>query len=228
MKVLVIIPWQYNRSELWTALGVMLKRGIEFEVVSLTKRVKADGPMPEGIGEESLRLDHTVYEIDSMEPYAGIQIQSGSLESMEEIWFDKKVRQLVEEVGRDNKPASSACHGGVALRFIAEGKKISCYPLQKSKDLLRKAGAWWCSLSITVDGNLITGETQISMQTVTELFCDMLEGHEVSINLTDALPLMRTHSKLPRRLPTEIERAIYPPEEFERLQELDRQRGKIR
>jgi putative intracellular protease/amidase len=221
VKVLIVVARRFNGHELWVTLGVLQKRGLEFEVISKATNIEDEVTHERGV------IDRTLDEVKSLEGFDALMVVSGNMKDTEAYWWDIRVLDLVWEAHKEEKPIAAICCSVPTIRFAAKGKKVSYFPLIRSADLLERAGAILQGVMITVDGDLVTAEHQMATETWAETFASVVLGEEVSLNLTDS-GFRPGKSKLIKRLPREIERAIYPPEEFERLQELDRQRGKRR
>jgi putative intracellular protease/amidase len=182
-KVLVVCARRYNGHELWTALGVMQERGHEFEVVSTDKTIK---------DELTLRPD-------------AIMIVSGNMKDTEAYWDDKTVLKLISDINQDDGVVAAICCSVPTIRQVANGKQVSFYPLVRSRERLRDAGAILKTVALTVDGRLVTAEHQMATQMWAEEFCNVLEGLPPEYNLQDSgyVPKGR-----PRRITPELQKIM--------------------
>jgi putative intracellular protease/amidase len=180
MKVLVTCAERYNGHELWTALGVMGKRGHTFEVVSQATTIR---------DEITLRpntIDRVVYDVGTLEldhKFDAMMVVSGNMSDTERYWTDDHVLALVNKIEELERPLAAICCSVPTVRFAAKGKRVSFFPLIRSKKLLREAGAILNTVSITADQNLITAEHQMGSQRWANAFCDMLDGNEPRVGL---------------------------------------------
>jgi putative intracellular protease/amidase len=198
-KVLVVCARRYNCHELWTALGVMQERGHEFEVVSTDKTIK---------DELTLRpntIKRTVYEVDDIELFDAIMIVSGNMKDTEAYWDDKTVLKLISDINQDDGVVAAICCSVPTIRQVANGKQVSFYPLVRSRERLRDAGAILKTVALTVDGRLVTAEHQMATQMWAEEFCNVLEGLPPEYNLQDSgyVPKGR-----PRRITPELQKIM--------------------
>lgn len=199
MRVLVVCAQRYNGHELWTALGVMQEHGLEFDVVS-TKYLIED--------EITFQANKIQYTLDDIDPekvrqYDGLMFVSGNMKDTELYWKHPTTQQYVQEAFEADIPIAAICCSVPTIRSAAEGKRVSFFPLVRSRTLLTEAGAIPQSVSITVDGKLVTAEHQMSSQRWAEFFCRVLDGEDVDTQLVDSgfVPAGRAR----RRLPPEVE-----------------------
>ena len=170
--VLVVCAKRYNGHELWVALGVMQARGHTFEVVSQAPQIR---------DELTLRpntIKRTVWDVDPIEApnFDGIMIVSGNMADTEAYWDDRHVQSLIKAINTEHKAVGAICCSVPTISGVASGKKVSFYPLVRSRERLRNAGAILQTVALSVDGNLITAEHQMASQVWAEEFCNFLEG----------------------------------------------------
>jgi putative intracellular protease/amidase len=180
MKVLVTCAQRYNGHELWTALGVITKRGYEFEVVSQDTTIRDEITLRPNV------IERVVYDVGTVEltdRFDAMMVVSGNMDDTERYWHDDHVLSLVDKVEELERPLAAICCSVPTVRFAAKGKRVSFFPLIRSKKLLQQAGAILNSVSITADQNLITAEHQMSSQRWANAFCDMLDGNEPNVGL---------------------------------------------
>lgn len=196
MKVLIIVARRYNGHELWTTLGILQQQGIDFDIVS-TQTIIADE-----ITKQPNTIELTLDQVSSLEGYDGLMIVSGNMADTEAYWYDDRVQSLVSQAA--DLPVAAICCSVPTVRNIAKGKKVSFFPLVRSRQLLSEAGALLQSVSITVDDNLVTAEHQMATQVWAESFVEMLNGHQVDLSLEDSG--FEPKGKTERRLHPTLER----------------------
>lgn len=195
MKVLVICAKRYNGHELWTALGVIQEAGIDFEVVSQQTFIQDE------VTGQANGLERTVYDVDpnEMEGFDGLMVVSGNMKDTEAYWTDRPVLRLISLVAQQDKVIAAICCSVPTIRQVAKGKRVSAFPLIRSKELLKRAGALYQTVAWTVDGKLITAEHQMATQVWAENFCRVLKGEPPHSPLTDSgyMPKGRPTKPLP-------------------------------
>lgn len=206
MKVLVVVAQRYNGHELWTALGVLQQHGIEFEVIS-TQYIISDE-----ITREPNRIERLLTEDTTLEGFDGLMFVSGNMSDTEAYWNDPRTQRLVDEAKGKDLPLAAICCSVPTVRAATVGKKVSFYPLVRSRILLEEAGAELQSVSISVDGNLVTAEHQMATQVWAESFAKVLLGEEVNLNLRDSgyVPKGKSERRLHPRLEKLREKGIHP------------------
>jgi putative intracellular protease/amidase len=205
--VLVVCARRYNGHELWTALGVMQEAGITFEVVSQDVRIEDEVTNQPNI------IGRKVYNVSPEEMHSkfdGIMIVSGNMYDTEKYWDDKHVLDLIAETNTLGKAVAAICCSVPTIRYAAKDKKVSFYPLVRSRERLRTAGAILQSVAWTVDGNLVTAEHQMATQAWAEAYVKVLRGEKVENYLVDS-----------KYMPRGFERKPIP--EVERLKKLQKQ-----
>lgn len=182
MKVLVICAKQYNGHELWTALGIMQRRGIEFEVVSTQREIKDEISFQPNI------IDRTVGDLlpNEMFDFDGIMIVSGNMKDTEAYWRDERVLNQIRMADQMGKAIAAICCSVPTIREVAKGKRVSFFPLIRSRMLLEEAGAVLTTVAVSVDGRLVTAEHQMATQLWATAFSNILEGKPDGVNLVDS------------------------------------------
>jgi len=220
MKVLIVVARRYNGHELWTTLGMLQEAGHEFEVVSTATMIQDE------VTHKRNTIVRTLDDLraDEMSHWDGLMVISGNMKDTESYWRDERVLRLVREM--QERPLAAICCSVPTIREVARDKRVSFFPLVRSRLLLEEAGAKLSSVSITQDGNLVTAEHQMSSQVWAQTFIEVLETGTSSLALTDSgfVPKGKTR----RRLPARLEQLVYDETELERLRQLDIERGKIR
>jgi len=190
VKVLVCTVRRYNGHELWQGLATLLERGHTFEITSTAEVI-----MDELSGKAN-RVSRTWDEVALDEEFDGLMIVSGNPKDTANLWVDDKIRQLVEAYGA--KPVAAICAAVPAIRYVASGKRVAFYPLIRSRQLLGDAGAVLTHLSVCVDQNLVTAESQARSVEWANYFCDLLEGIVPEFSLIDSgyRPLGKPYRRL--------------------------------
>lgn len=199
MKVLVVCARRYNGHELWTALGILQQANVDFEVIS-TQNVIMDE-----ITFGAQRIKRTIDEVtaDELDAFDGLMIVSGNMADTEAYWKDKRVLSYVDKAHSSDLPIAAICCSVPTIRNAALGKRVSFFPLVRSRDLLERAGAILQTVAMTVDGKLVTAEHQMATQIWAEAFVKVLNDEEPEVRLTDSgfVPRGRPRKPIP-----EIER----------------------
>lgn len=196
MKVLVICARRYNGHELWTALMVFQKNGIDFEVVSQDTQI-AD----EITGEPNI-LDRRVYDVGKYEvesQFDGVMVVSGNMKDTEAYWDDHHVLDLIHTAAASGKVVGAICCSVPTLSGIVDGKTVSFYPLVRSKQRLTAGGAELATVAVSTDGNVCTAEHQMATEMWAENFVDRLNGDEPRWILQDSgyVPKGRPRKPIP-------------------------------
>lgn len=202
MKVLIVTVRRYNPRELWVTLGVLRKADIEFEVVSTSTTITDE----DGIGYYHT-LNRTVYEVEDVDDFDGLMVISGNPNDTYGYWSDIPVLQIVHKLNKSNKALAAICVSVPTLRHAAKGKRVSFYPLLRSKALLESNGAILSDVVVSVDQNLCTAEHQMATQLWAECFVDLLKTGTADPGLTDSgfRPPVRERRPIP-----EVERLKKP------------------
>lgn len=183
--VLVICARRYNGHELWTALGVMQQHGHTFEVVSTHKFIEDEVTHQPNVIERT--LNDLVAET-GLAPikFDGLMIVSGNMADTELYWTDPIVYALVKLAEGLDLPVAAICCSVPTIAPIAKGKKVSYFPLIRSRQRLEDHGAICQTVACTVDGKLVTAEHQMATQMWAEAFSRVLKGEEVELGLVDS------------------------------------------
>ena len=209
MKVLVVCARRYNGHELWTFLGVLQEAEIDFEVVSTATLIEDE------ITYQPNLIDRTLDDVEDITGFDGLAFVSGNMKDTEAYWDDPRTLRYVRQAVDMNIPIAAICCSVPTVRHAASGKKVSYFPLQRSTEILEKAGALCQTISITVDGKLVTAEHQMATQTWAEAYVRVLNGDlNVDLGLRDSgfVPGGKGRRK--------------PDPEFVRLQEISKRTGK--
>jgi len=197
-RVLIVVARQFNGHELWCTLHVLNKYNIEYEVIS-TQQVITDE-----VTFESVRIKRTIDDVDVEEvnSFNGLMIISGNMKDTEAYWKHQKVLSYVRQ--NQPKPTAAICCSVPTIREAARKKRVSFFPLVRSRLLLEQAGAICVNVTITVDGNLVTAENQMGTEVWAECFASLLLGQEPQLGLTETT--FRPKARKSRKTPPEITR----------------------
>jgi putative intracellular protease/amidase len=187
-KVLVVCAKRYNGHELWTLLGVLQKRGHSFEVVSQELLIR---------DELTLRpntIQRTVYQVSPLEAVTahstptldGIVVVSGNMSDTEAYWTDDHLQQLLRGFQGEGKMTSAICCSVPTLAPIAQGKRVSFFPLVRSRQRLEEFGAVLQTVSLTVDGKMATAENQMLSEMWAEEIINILEDRPPKYSLVES------------------------------------------
>lgn len=183
MKVLVVCARRYNGHELWTALGILRKADIKFEVVSTHYHIEDEVTGQPNVIERT--LDDITPDVLGDE-FGAFMVVSGNMKDTEAYWTDKRVIALVEKAGELDLPTAAICCSVPTIAPIAKGKKVSFYPLIRSRVRLMEHGAVLQTVAVSFDDKLVTAEHQMASQLWAETFVEVLQGKEPSLKLHDS------------------------------------------
>lgn len=191
--VLVVCARRYNGHELWTALGVIQQRGHTFDLVS------TDYVIQDEITMRPNRITYTIDDIPDYDTnnYDGFMIVSGNMADTEAYWKDERVLKYIRQAEEAWHPIAAICCSAPMVREVARGKKVSFFPLVRSRTLLKEAGAILQTVALTVDQNLVTAEHQMASQMWAEEFCNKLEGKPQEHFLSDSGFVPRGNERKP-------------------------------
>jgi putative intracellular protease/amidase len=181
-RILVVCARRYNGHELWTALGVIKQRGHTFELIS------TDYIIQDEITMQPNRIKRIIDEVEprEMEDFNAFMIVSGNMADTEAYWKHQRVQQYILNANEQGKPIAAICCSVPTIREAAYGKKVSFFPLVRSRQLLSDAGAILQTVALTRDSNLVTAEHQMASQMWAEEFCALIEGLEPLYSLKDS------------------------------------------
>lgn len=180
-RALVVCARRYNGHELWTAFGAFKENGLTFDCVS------TDYIIQDEITKRPNRIKRLVHDTEyDPEKYDGFMIVSGNMADTEAYWHDKHVLSLFDQANAVGHPIAAICCSVPTSRNVAGGKKVSYYPLVRSRELLQEAGAILQTTALTVDKNLVTAEHQMATQMWAEEFCNLIYGRPQQYYLTES------------------------------------------
>jgi len=181
--ILVVVARRYNGHELWTALGTYKQRGHTFEVISTGNVLQDEITM------RANRIKRTIDDVDPSEmesKFDALMIVSGNMTDTEKYWQHPRVLEYVRVAESLGKPIAAICCSVPTIRDAAFEKKVSYFPLVRSRELLVRAGAILQTTALTRHKNLVTAEHQMASQVWAEEFCNLLEGKPQEHIFTDS------------------------------------------
>lgn len=200
MKVLVITSRRFNGHELWTALGVLHKEGVEFEVVATHPTIADE--VDQGVYTISRVLDDLSPE-DVLE-FDGLMVVSGNPRDTEVLWTHQRAQKAVRTAFEADLPLGAICAAVPSIRLAAKGKRVTYYPLMKARDLLRRAGAEFVNTAVHVDGKLVTAEHQMATSLWAECFVKVLRDEDADPGLLDPSEIFKP-GRWKGKFPVEVE-----------------------
>lgn len=203
--VLVVCARQYNGHELWVALGVMAQRGHTFELLSTGKIIEDE------VTHERNRIAKLVGDVPASElgtTYGAFMVVSGNMRDTEAYWRNDVVLSYVDAANKADLPIAAICCSVPTIRNAARDKKVSFFPLVRSRQLLSDAGAILQTVALTRDKNLVTAEHQMASQMWAEEFCNMLEGKPPQYALVESNYTPRGNERKPIPLVEDIRRKL--------------------
>jgi putative intracellular protease/amidase len=192
--VLVVCARKYNGHELWTSLGILQERGHTFDLVSTGHVIRDEITMqPNRIKE---LISDVTYDPDK---YNGFMVVSGNMKDTELYWTHKEVLAYVNAANEANHSIAAICCSVPTVRYAAEGKRVSFFPLVRSREHLSRAGAILQTVALTRDQNLVTAEHQMASEMWAIEFANMLEGKPQEFFFKDSgyVPMGKTKRHLP-------------------------------
>ena len=152
------------------------------------------------------RLERTVDDLQDVDPkwYSGLMIISGNPKDTENYYTHHTVVHLVTELHKLKRPLAGICAAVPALAPAVKGRKVSWFPLQKSRNILVSAGAILTEVGLSVDGHLITAENEWVTGLWAAAFRDMVLNKEPYIPKLTPSGLHPKH--IPRKDIPELER----------------------
>lgn len=181
--VLVVCARQYNGHELWVALGVMASRGHTFDLLSTGKIIEDE------VTHQKNKIEMLVGDVDRSElghKYGAFMIVSGNMADTEAYWKHPTVLGYIDAANKADLPIAAICCSVPTIRKAAKDKKVSFFPLVRSRVLLKEAGAILQTTALTRDQNLVTAEHQMASQMWAEEFCNLIEGKPQQYFLSDS------------------------------------------
>ncbi len=203
--VLVVCARRYNPLELFPALTIMKSRGHTYEVVSTDTIIQDEPTMTPS------KIKRTIDDVKDVSEFGALMIVSGNSYDTESYWHDKRVLEYVKIFQVKTLPIAAICAAVPIIRFAAKGRKVSFFPLIRSREILVGAGAILQNVSMTRDHNLVTAEHEMATEIWAEEFCNLMEGLPAEPPLVDSgfRPLGRPRRPIPEvvRLQKSVKRS---------------------
>lgn len=203
--VLVVCARQYNGHELWVALGVMAHRGHTFELLSTGKVIEDE------VTHERNKIEMLIGDVPASElgnKYGAFMVVSGNMRDTEAYWTNDTVLSYIDAANKADLPIAAICCSVPTIRYAAKDKKVSFFPLVRSKQLLEGAGAILQTVALTRDKNLVTAEHQMASQMWAEEFCNLLEGKPQQYSLVESHYTPRGNERKPIPVVEDIKRKL--------------------
>lgn len=181
MKVLIVIAHHYNGNELWTTLGVLKRKSIRYFIISRKKEISDEITGFTVFAHDVIEN----FSLKNLKDFKAVIFIGGAVVDTEKYWYDEDVQTLVTEAMKLNLLLAGICGSVPIIRKAAKGKKVSLFPLIRTKEILRRAGAILTTQSLTIEPNLITAENQMVTQTWIECIVKTLYGEDVSLGWHD-------------------------------------------
>lgn len=178
--VLIVVSKRYNGHELWTTLGTLQTGGHTFEVVS-TKTLIMDE-----VTFQKNRIKHTLDDFKTLDGFDALMFISGNMQDTEAYWDDPRTQSYVKEAMERDLPLAAICCSVPTVRKAAKNKRVSFFPLVRSRERLAAEGAILQTVALTVDKKLVTAEHQMATQMWAEAFCEVLDGKTPIVGLQDS------------------------------------------
>lgn len=197
MKVLVVCARRYNGHELWTALMVMQNEGVQFEVIS------TDTLIEDEVTHDLNTIERTIEQVppEEVKSFDGLMIVSGNMADTELYWTHDRVQKYVKTADDEELAVAAICCSVPTVAPIASGKKVSFYPLVRSRARLLDHGALLQEVAVTVDDRLVTAEHQMATQMWAENFIDVLRSREPRHMLTPSTTVFNDHERMRKPIP---------------------------
>lgn len=201
MKTLIVAANRYNGHELWCSLGVLKQNNIESTVIAREPVISDE------ITGFAVNTHFTLdtFDIENLKDYACLIFISGNMSDTEAHWKDQRILTLVREAMKLNILIGAICCSVPTIREAAKNKRVSYFPLHRSRDLLREAGAILSTLSISIDDKLVTAENQMCTQTWIESIVHILNGEQVDLGLVDVGDITKQGVRYNRKVPPVIQ-----------------------
>ena len=194
--ILVVCARRYNGHELWTALGVIKQRGHTFELISTDYVIQDEIEL-----HKANKIKRTIDDVDPEEIAQGkfdaFMIVSGNMDDTEAYWKHTRVLEYINQANEMNLPIAAICCSVPTVRHAAKDKKVSFFPLIRSRQLLTEAGAHLQTVALTVDKNLVTAEHQMASQMWAEEFCNKIEGKPTTYKFMDSGYMPKGRERMP-------------------------------
>lgn len=205
---LIIVSTLYNARELWGAMKVLKNNDINVQVISL----KPDCIIQDEEGPQTMKVHGTIQDFDlgDVPNFDALLIISGALKQTQAHWNNNKVKAIVEEFDKHEKIVSAICCSVPSIRWVCDGKKVAFFPLNRSMELMKSAGAEYTAMSVTWDDRIVTAEHQVATKQWAQTIAEKVHGKEVSykqqfaFDVDAAIFKMKARKKRERRQRGEV------------------------
>ncbi len=179
MRALVLTVPRYNRTEFIGALRGLLNAGIERYVISREPIIGDER------GTERLKANETIatFDIRRVAEFDAVIAISGNNKDVEWTWYNAKVKSIIEAFARANKVCAGICLCAPTVRYALNGKRATCFPLDKALALMRAFGAVITGRSLEVDGNCVTAENEAAVDIWMDAVVARMRGEPVNNDL---------------------------------------------
>jgi Putative intracellular protease/amidase len=192
-RILIVVSRRFNGHEFWTALGVLKENGIKFDVVASDKLIMDELTFKP----VRIKLQFSECTPELIDSYDGLMVISGNPKDTESHWHHDLVQEWVVRANNRNIPIAGICCSAPTVRKAARGKRVSFFPLVRSRILLEEAGAICTTVAVSVDQNLVTAEHEMATQMWAECFCKLMRGEDADPKLQDSGYVPRGRKKKP-------------------------------
>ena len=179
-KVLVVCARRYNGQELWSALKSLHNAELDYEVVSTGTLLLDEVTL------KKFRIKRTLDDLAPDESFDGLMIISGHTADTMAYWHDERLLHLVHLAVERDCPIGAICRIVPTVREAVAGKRVSFFPLVKSREILSRAGAILTNVAVSVDGKLVTAEHDMAAQMWAQAFVNVMLGLDPGIDLVDS------------------------------------------
>jgi hypothetical protein len=160
----------------------MQEMGLQFDVASTAYLIEDE------VTGQSNTITLTLDDVDqeAVSKYDGLMFVSGNMKDTEYYWTLARTLSYVQVADSLDMPLAAICCSVPTIRHAAKGKRVSFFPLVRSRALLKDAGAILSSVSISVDQKLVTAEHQMSSQMWATYFAQVVLGEDPDVPLVDS------------------------------------------
>jgi len=169
---------RFNGHELFVTLRRLVDNDIGFYIAT-----DDNLHLEDEITKRPFKAHDTIENIHDTSPFQGLFVISGNLKDTIRHWHDNHIRNLVEEFATSDKVIAAICCSVPTIRYACKERRVSVFPLVEAKRLLTDAGAILTGTSRTVDGKIVTAETQMSTGYWVEDAIALMQGQTVIVDL---------------------------------------------
>lgn len=174
MKVLIVCDRRFNDYQMWTTVKILKAHSVAFDFLSTAYVIRE-----EGRGRQ-FTIEYTFANVPDLDQYDGLMLISGWPDDTKEYWTHKGLEKIV--LAFKDKKVAAICASTASIRYIARGKRVTGFPLQKARQLLQLAGAIIDPVPVVHDQGLVTADNEWAASTWAETFVQVLKGREPILN----------------------------------------------